>query len=308
LLLGGRIALIATAVTAMTVPVAMRLSEPLHGSTTLFDPLLLVTVEGSLLATGVLLAAFLHSFARILFERHASEERARALQSQLQQAQKLEAIGLLAGGVAHDFNNLLTAIGGFGSLVALSQDPKMREFGGEIVSAQQRGALLVRQLMTFARRESVELRPIDIARLLSEMTALLERLVGEKVSLRLEANGPCPVLADPGQFEQIVLNLAANARDAMPNGGTLRLSCEADAARVTLRVEDSGAGMTPEIQARMFEPFFTTKDRAKGTGLGLSIVHGIVSDAGGTIEVDSAPNRGTCFTLRWPRSAMPKAD
>jgi signal transduction histidine kinase len=305
LLLGGRVALIATGVTALAIPLAMSFAKPLPGAPSMFDPLLLVTVEGSLLATAVLLAAFLHSFARILSERHAADERTRALQEQLQQAQKLEAVGLLAGGVAHDFNNLLTAIGGFGSLVALSQDPKMREFGGEIVAAQQRGALLVRQLLTFARRDAVELRPIDIAQLLSAMGALLERLVGEKVRVLMEIGGPCPILGDAGQFEQIVLNLAANARDAMPNGGTLRLACDAGAEHVTLRVEDSGAGMPNEVKARIFEPFFTTKERAKGTGLGLSIVHGIVSDAGGTIEVDSAPNRGTCFTRRWPRSAMP---
>jgi two-component system cell cycle sensor histidine kinase/response regulator CckA len=241
---------------------------------------------------------------RDVTQRRAAETRAGELQEQLQHAQKLEAVGRLAGGIAHDFNNLLTAIGGFGSLVALSSDAKARGYGQEIVAAQKRGAALVRQLLAFARKDVVQPRPMDVAAALSEMSVLLERLIGERVELVVEAHGLCPIMADPGRFEQVILNLAANARDAMPGGGKVVIACEADAKTVTLRVSDTGVGIAPEMRSRIFEPFFTTKARSKGTGLGLSTVHGIVTDSGGSIEVESEPGQGTRFTIRWPRSFL----
>jgi two-component system cell cycle sensor histidine kinase/response regulator CckA len=241
---------------------------------------------------------------RDVTQRYAAEAHARALQTQLQHAQKLEAVGLLAGGIAHDFNNLLTAIGGFGSLVVRSKDDKTRQYGEEIVAAQERGAALVRQLLAFARRDVPQPRPLDVGRTLRDMSALIERLVGEHIRVKIEIAGPCPILSDPGHLEQVILNLAANARDAMPQGGTLRLTCEATDTQVSLHVEDSGYGIDPEIQARIFEPFFTTKSRGKGTGLGLSTVHGIVSEAGARIEVSSEPGRGTRFSIHWPRSSV----
>jgi signal transduction histidine kinase/CheY-like chemotaxis protein len=264
----------------------------------------LLAFEAVIVGVTAMLAAFLRSFAQVLHQSQQSEQRARDLQMQLQHTQKLEALGLLAGGVAHDFNNLLTAVGGYGALLASSSDPRAREFGGEIVSMQRRGASLVRQLLAFARKDLAQPTPMDLGRTLQGTTSMLERLVGERIRVDMDAQAGCAIVADPGRIQQVIINLASNARDAMPEGGTLTLRCTASEHAITLEVEDTGHGMDESTKARVFEPFFTTRDRHQGTGLGLSTVHGIVTESHGSIEIDSQLGRGTRFIVRWPRSPL----
>jgi two-component system, cell cycle sensor histidine kinase and response regulator CckA len=187
----------------------------------------------------------------------------------------------------------------------MSRDPETRELGTEIIAVQERGSALVRQLLAFARQEITRPRPIDIALTTMEMATLVNRLLGERITLSLNVGNVCPIVADPGQIEQVVLNLAANARDAMPNGGTFSITCESDEKNVTLTFADNGVGMDEETQKRIFEPFFTTKERGHGTGLGLSTVHGIVGASNGTISVRSKIGEGTRFDIVWPRTEQP---
>lgn len=235
-------------------------------------------------------------------DRKAAEKRAAELELQLQHAQKLEAVGQLAGGVAHDFNNLLTTVGGYASLLARSPDPRAREYAGELQGVQERGASLTRQLLSFARKEVVRARLLDLAKVLDESSSLLRRFVGERIRLSFELKGPCPVHADPGQLEQVMLNLCSNARDAMADGGELRVECLLEGRDVVLKVSDTGQGMDEATRRRVFEPFFTTKPRGQGTGLGLSTVHGIVNESGGNITVSSTPGLGSSFEVRWPKA------
>jgi PAS domain S-box-containing protein len=236
--------------------------------------------------------------------RAVAERQARALQAQLQQAQKMEAVGILAGSVAHDFNNLLTAVGGYGSLLQRSSDPTARAYAVELTSVQERGASLVKQILTFARRDAVQPRPIDLAELLSSLTPLMQRLVGEQVRLSLDVGETCPVVVDPGQIEQVMLNLVANARDAMRDGGTVHVRCWRDGMQVMLSVRDTGEGMSEAVRARAFDAFFTTKEPGKGTGLGLSTAASIVREAGGTIAIESELGAGTCFTITLPATDL----
>ncbi len=241
---------------------------------------------------------------RDVTERRTAERQARALQAQLQQAQKMEAVGVLAGSVAHDFNNLLTAVGGYGSLLQKSSDTSACAYAIELISMQERGAALVRQLLTFARRDAAQPRPTDVASLLSAFAPLMQRLVGERVKLSVEVREACCVVVDPGQLEQVLLNLIANARDSMPEGGTVHTRCWREGALVMLEVRDTGEGMSEAVQARAFEPFFTTKEPGKGTGLGLSTAASIVRESGGTIAVQSTLGAGTCFTIALPASEL----
>ena len=242
----------------------------------------------------------------------------RLLEGQYQQAQKMEAVGQLAAGVAHDFNNLLTVILGFCELLLPDFEPAdpRREDIAEIQQAGMRAARLTRQLLAFSRKEIIEPKLLDLNVIVADMRRLLERLIGEDVRVVLVSAGAvAPVLCDPGQVEQIIVNLAVNARDAMPSGGTLTIETAtvklgddvADshagmkAGRyVALTVTDTGMGMSPEVQGRLFEPFFTTKGVGKGTGLGLATVHGIVTRCGGFLKVVSEVGRGTSFTAYFP--------
>jgi two-component system, cell cycle sensor histidine kinase and response regulator CckA len=240
---------------------------------------------------------------RDITARRLAEARAREYQAQLQHAQKLELVGRLAGGVAHDFNNLLTAVGGYGALLSDSSDPHARIVAAEILEVQARGAALVRQLLTFARREeNARPRPIDLSHSLGNMKLLLARIAGDSVRINMDLEDGCHTILDPAQLEQIVLNLVANARDAMVQGGDLWISARAHAQTVELEVRDSGAGIPREVQARLFEPFFTTKPSGKGTGLGLATVHNIVAEAGGSIRVLSRTGAGTAFVVILPRT------
>ncbi len=245
----------------------------------------------------------------------------RRLEEQLLTAQKLEAIGRLAGGVAHDFNNLLTIVlGNAEALRAELPDGSGAESDArEIVQAAERGAALTRQLLAFARRQEADPRVIDPGRSIQSLQALLRRLLGADIAVTVETAAEAwPVVIDPAQLEQIVVNLVVNARDAMPNGGQLTLTLEnrtlsqqatATIPRlpageyVCLRVADTGEGMEPAVRDRIFEPFFTTKMQGKGTGLGLATVYGIVTQCRGGIEVWSEPGEGTHFDILLPRAS-----
>ena len=250
--------------------------------------------------------------------RHAELERAE-LESQFRQAQKMEAVGRLAGGVAHDFNNLLTVIMGRSEFLRLHipvNDPLLRHVD-VITQGAQRAAKLTGQLLAFSRRQVLQPKVLDLNVVIGAMAEMLRRLIGENIVLvTLPAPGLGRVMADPGQVEQILMNLAVNARDAMPVGGRLMLETsnvvrDESYARhhvgarpgpyVMLAVTDTGTGISAETQARLFEPFFTTKGPGKGTGLGLATVYGIVKQSGGNIWVYSEPGHGTCFKVYLPR-------
>jgi two-component system cell cycle sensor histidine kinase/response regulator CckA len=242
--------------------------------------------------------------------------RSRLLEGQLRHAQKMEAVGSLAGGVAHDFNNLLTAIMGHSSLMLaeMEEDHALREEVAGIHRATERAAMLTRQLLTFSRQQLLEPRVLDLNGIVRPMHKMLERTLGERIRMINQlASEPLLVRADGGQIEQVLLNLSINARDAMPGGGSLtiqtaRVRLETESARVNLppgeyvrlTVIDTGLGMYEMTRSRIFEPFFTTKDRGRGTGLGLATVYGIMRQAGGSIEVDSEPGRGSLFDLYFP--------
>ena len=251
------------------------------------------------------------SKTRLVRELSQSLQDLQRAQEQLLQSQKMEAVGRLAGGVAHDFNNQLTAIMGYADvlLASLPDENPQRGEVREILRAAGRAAELTRQLLAFSRRQVLRPRVVDLNVLVMEMQGMLQRLIGENI--RLETRCSREVLrvrADPAQLEQVVMNLAVNARDAMPNGGTLEIATETEPAAGgapvsrfhLLRVTDTGTGMSPEVVSRLFEPFFTTKEPGRGTGLGLSTAYGIVKQSGGHINCVSAPDKGTTFLIRLP--------
>jgi signal transduction histidine kinase/ActR/RegA family two-component response regulator len=237
---------------------------------------------------------------------------ARRTEAQLRQAQKMEAVGRLAGGIAHDFNNLLTAISGYSEFLIEGQtDPRQRRYAEEIKRASTRAAALTGQLLAFSRRQVLQPRVLDLNAVVGDMDMMLRRLIGEDVELVTMLDPAlAPVLADPTQVEQVIVNLAVNARDAMPHGGSVTIetvNLETDAGRfVELRLTDTGIGMTDEERRQLFDPFFTTKDG--GTGLGLATVYGIVEQSGGTIEVDSAPGLGSSFRILFPAVEAPLSE
>ncbi|MGA2346035.1 MAG: PAS domain S-box protein, partial [Candidatus Sulfotelmatobacter sp.] len=246
-----------------------------------------------------------------------------ALEERLRQSQKMEAVGRLAGGVAHDFNNLLTVILGYSQILAegVPAGSRLADSTAQIKSAADRASGITRQLLAFSRKTVMTPRVVNLNDIMLNLDSLLRRLIGEDIEvLTVPANDLGSVTADPGQIEQVIMNLALNARDAMPHGGKLTLETsnelldESYAQRhqptvpgryVMLAVTDIGHGMSPETQARIFEPFYTTKEVGKGTGLGLSMVYGIVKQSGGYIWVYSEPDRGTTFKIYLPRVDRP---
>ncbi len=253
-------------------------------------------------------------------ERARTEGVLRETEAQLRQAQKMEAVGRLAGGVAHDFNNLLTVIRGYSELLLsrlLPTDP-MRKDMEEVKKAADRATGLTRQLLAFSRRQFIAAKVLDLNALVSNMDGMLRRLLGEDIVEFCAELDPQvgAIKADPGQVEQVIMNLVVNARDAMPKGGSLTIETKnltigknprrdavgvAPGSYVLLAVRDTGHGMDAETKSHLFEPFFTTKEQGKGTGLGLSTVYGIVKQSGGSIIVESAPGRGTTFRIYFPR-------
>jgi signal transduction histidine kinase len=267
-----------------------------------FTGLLLLTLIAMWAALFPLVQRMVRAVARDRTARQTAELALAEASEQLRQAQKMDAIGRLAGGVAHDFNNLLLAITGYADfLIASLTDPKQKHYAEEIQAAAERAAALTHQLLAVSRRQVLQTRVVDLNDCVRELETMLRRLIGEGVHVALELDPHLrPVEADPSQMGQVLLNLAVNARDALAGAGTLTIATRNDGNDVVLEVDDDGAGMDDETRARLFEPFFTTKDIGLGTGLGLSTVYGIVTQSGGSIDVRSEPGLGATFTVRLP--------
>jgi signal transduction histidine kinase/ActR/RegA family two-component response regulator len=267
-----------------------------------------------------------------IYQRKIAEDEQRKLQAQLMQAQKMEAVGLLAGGVAHDFNNILTAIIGYANLLRkkVSADEQLSFFAGQILSASNRAAGVTRSLLAFSRKQVIEPKPADLNTIVQGIDKIAKRLIGEDIEFRMVlAERASTVMADSGQMEQVLLNLCTNARDAMPHGGNLTIETgwvkvDEDARRLNfldrtgwygvICVSDTGVGMDEGTRKQIFEPFFTTKEAGKGTGLGLSIAYGIIKQHNGTINVYSETGKGTTFKIYLPliaaagEAVQPKAE
>jgi signal transduction histidine kinase len=298
------------------VPIETELSTALPDGARTFDLRLIPERDDAGQVASVLL------IGRDITERRRVEERMRQLEEQSRHTQRLEAIGRLAGGVAHDFNNNLTAISGFANLVLMGLDEhdRRRDNLREVQKAVERASALTRQLLAFSRRQVLQPKHIDLNALLADLEPMLRRTIGEHVQLHLSLTPDLePLWADGSQLQQVIVNLAVNARDAMPGGGELRFTTtlvEVDEAwqrqhqaiapsippgrYVRLTASDTGEGMSRETQARIFEPFFSTKGAGKGTGLGLATTYGIVKQSGGFIWVTSDVNVGTSFEIYLP--------
>ncbi|MBI3891671.1 MAG: response regulator [Candidatus Wallbacteria bacterium] len=261
-----------------------------------------LTATGAPLVDGVLVD---------ITQRKRAEDALAASQEQLRQVQKMEALGQLAGGVAHDFNNLLTVISGYADFLVegAAEGSAVRHDATVISKTADRAKALTQHLLAFSRKQVLRLRIFNLNTQVVETEKMLRRLIGEDIDLRLDlATDLGPVKADPGQMDQVLINLAVNARDAMPAGGRLTISTSGvtreiggrPARHVCLSVTDTGQGMDEKTRAKIFEPFFTTKEKGKGTGLGLATVHGIVQQSGGSIEVTSSPGEGSRFDIFLP--------
>ena len=258
------------------------------------------------------------AIVNLLFEARDVTE-LKAAQEQLRQSQKMEALGQLTGGIAHDFNNLLTVVvGGLDLIAKRTDDPKLKLYADNALSAAERGARLTAQLLAFSRVQKLEVRPTFVSPLIETMRPLLRNVLGPAVAKRFDLDGDMiAVMADPTQLELAVLNLAINARDAMPGGGTLYFTTRpvavaddpemADGDYLEVAIRDTGSGMSSEVAARAFEPFFTTKEVGKGTGLGLSMVYGVARQSGGTARIDSVPGEGTTVKLYFRRAEPSQA-
>jgi signal transduction histidine kinase/ActR/RegA family two-component response regulator len=261
-----------------------------------------------------------NALLRSLGAERRSQEALEQAEGQLRQAQKMEAVGQLAGGVAHDFNNLLLAIRGYGELALQRLDGSNDAVRADLVEMQDavdRATQLTQRLLAFSRKQVLQPRVFDLSHAIAEFGPVLRRLIGAQVAIETSLAGSAPVRADPTQFEQVLVNLAVNGRDAMPDGGTLSIetttveldeeqaALQADAepgSYVVLAVRDTGHGMDREMLSHLFEPFFTTKEEGKGTGLGLATVYGIVKQSGGFVTVQSEPGMGSEFRVHLPRS------
>jgi signal transduction histidine kinase len=244
----------------------------------------------------------------LLFEARDVTE-LKTAQEQLRQSQKMEALGQLTGGIAHDFNNLLTVVvGGLDIISKRADDAKLKRYADNALAAAERGARLTGQLLAFSRVQRLEVRPTYVAQLIQNMRPLLRNVLGPGITKQFDLDeAMMPVMADPTQLEVAVLNLAINARDAMPDGGTLTFSSQKvdvagdaeleDGDYIELTITDTGVGMPAQVVERAFEPFFTTKEVGKGTGLGLSMVYGMARQSGGTARIESAPGKGTAVKL-----------
>ncbi len=257
-----------------------------------------------------------------MIEREAAQRESEKLQNALLQSQKMEFVGRLAGGIAHDFNNMLTAIICSGEAMKehIEKNPKATEMLSDILEAAERASAFTSQLLAFSRKQPIQPELTDLNITLNSMTKMLRRIIGEDIELLFEPHSsPCFAMVDEGQMSQVILNLAVNAKDAMKNGGHLKISASiinpekdffkrnlgvSEGPMVRLSFSDSGQGMTEDIKRHIFEPFFTTKGKGAGTGLGLATVYGIVRQAGGAIEVESRVNKGTTFNVYIPNARI----
>ena len=257
---------------------------------------------------------------RDISDRKRAEEQRGVLEQQLRQAQKMEAVGQLAGGIAHDFNNLLMVIQSYTEMLqdSLSADDRLRRNTREILKAADRAIGLTRQMLAFSRKQILSPTVLDLNAVVEDAAKMLKRLIGADIEFRVIAeSSPWSIEADSDQIVQVLMNLCVNARDAMPQGGTLTITTSnivvggegvakhayvAAGEYVMLTVSDTGTGISKDLQTRIFDPFFTTKEVGKGTGLGLSTVYGIVKQSGGYVWVDSEPGQGACFTICLPRT------
>ena len=255
---------------------------------------------------------------RDITDRKKAEEEQERLKTQLLQAQKMEAVGQLAGGIAHDFNNILTAIIGYGHIlkIKMKEDDPLRSYPEHILSLSERAANLTSSLLSFSRKQIINPKPVNLNEIIRNVEKLLSRIIGEDLQLETVLSGEdLFVMADPGQMEQVFMNFATNARDAMPNNGLLRIETETleidrefmsehgfgkEGKYALISVTDTGAGMDRETSERIFEPFFTTKEVGKGTGLGLAMVYGTITQHGGHINFYSEPGKGTTFRIYLP--------
>ncbi len=267
--------------------------------------------------SGNLVGAF--QFVHDVTERLRDQARLTEAETHLRQAQKIDALGQLTGGVAHDFNNLLMVISGGLSLLERATEPQRRQrIVAQMRQATDRGASLSRQLLAFARRQPLKPEPVDLRRQIDGMRDLLDRTLRGDVLVKTElAADLWPIKVDPAELELVVLNLCVNARDAMPDGGTITITAsntenirhgELAGDFVSLCVEDCGTGMSDEVLAHIFEPFFTTKEIGKGSGLGLPQVYGFAQQSGGAVKVDTVVGRGTKITLLLPRTDAPPSE
>ena len=297
-----------------------------HGGTAIGVIEVLNKVTGQINRDDLDILVVIASVAAAAIERTNNAEVLRQKDLQLQQSQKMEAMGRLAGSVAHDFNNLLTVMRGFTELIIATLDPvaPSRQHADEVLKAAKQASGLTHQLLTFNREQVVELRAVNLNDLVSNIEKILRQLIGKDVALFTNLDqGLGQVQADPGQIEQVIMNLCVNARDAMPNGGSLTIETarvELDDAYahettdlrpgryVLLSVTDTGSGMDQATRGKLFEPFFTTKAQGKGTGLGLSIVYGIVKQSHGHVAVTSEVGHGTTFTIYLPQIEAPVLD
>jgi signal transduction histidine kinase len=264
------------------------------------------------------LATTVEALRREAEDRRRAEAGRRESEERLRHAQRIEAVGRLAGGIAHDYNNLLTSVSTNVSILRMEPPPPPREqqeILQDVAEAVSRGAALTRQLLVFSRRQVLSPQPLAVNRVVEGLRRLLDRLIGENYRLQLELASALPsIVADPAQLEQVVMNLVLNARDAMPDGGTIRIATaevEVELAEaversvapgrfIRLSIADSGPGIPPEVLSHVFEPFFTTKAEGKGTGLGLATVHGVASQHGGFVDVDPGLGRGAVFHVHLP--------
>ena len=251
-------------------------------------------------------------------ELRATWEHAKASEERLRRAQKMEAIGQLVAGVAHNFNNLMTVTMGYTDvLLDGTRDPEQRDAVLEIRKATDRGAALTRQLLAFGRKHDSKPARVDLNRAVASLRGLLTRALRDDIQLTIQVeSGAAPVIVDPYDLEQVILNLVVNARDALPSGGTVYVDVTRETViaatppdpampggdYLRLRVRDNGVGMTPEVQSHLFEPFFTTKEVGEGTGLGLAFIDGIARHSGGFVTIESAPDMGTTVSVYLPRA------
>ena len=264
----------------------------------------LVNLDGSVVSISLIILAHKRADGSVEFVSTIARDITahRQLEAKLRQAQKMEAVGQLAAGVAHEFNNLLQALMSMAAILRLrGGSPAMAKIGGDMEFQIKRGAGLTQQLLLFSRDVAIERVSMDIREQVQKASTLLRQLIPENIHIVLETSEPHrPVQGDAGQIQQVLLNLAINARDSMPDGGTLTLRVGSCGEEVFLEVEDTGAGMDDATLAHLFEPFFSTKELGKGTGLGLAVVHGIVVEHGGRIEVDSSMGHGSRFRVVLP--------